>query len=1333
MAVDCYSTLGLDRSAPDELIDKAYRILARRYHPDSGASADAAKFERIQQAYEAISDPVRRATYDASVIEAERSGSATSRDIYQLLPLRFEQAVSGGRISIARLTDAGPNSLDIDVPASVENGERLRIPGYGETGANGQPAGDLVLIVAVEPHRTFRRQGLDLFVEVPVPIDIAMLGGRIKAPTLDGPVEVDVPAGTSGGANLRVRAKGLHNPNGQHGDLFVVPRIKIPRAVADEARSLASAEGADRKVDAHVVLFDPLGNRREFAIHAAATLVGRKSPSDLIIPDTSVSRRHCQFELREGKLWVHDVGSRNGTFVNRERADQVELKAGDVVTVGHAHFIVVIDGEPEDIKPTPSSLKEGIEAVEYMPVGAHAPAVGDPQQQADYAARLAELDDEERELQAIREEIDRDRERLNADKRALEEEREAIAASPPPGADAPPPVVDEATAAKLADAASQIESLRGEVDHVQAELAEATQALEAQRAKAAEATGQSESHRNEVASLTGQLDALRQELSSKGEAAAGAAEAAAQAAAATAALAASRGELDSDRESLRSERAALDKERESLADQQQRFESQQAETTARLDADRAELDQQREAFLATRQTADAAASDIDAQRAALEQTTHQLEADHTAVREQREQLDADRHQLDTDRSALDDRAAEFEAAKSQLDSDREALAAQREQVTAGQTALDAERDRFNTEHAELETARAEVDAARASLDSQREQLTEQGDDLTRQTEAIAETRTELEAQRQSLDTDREAFEAERAAFDGIRAEIDTQRSEIDKTRQAIEEAEAALRTSAADLERRTAELDERDRAASEREAELAERIESLEHRDQLLASRESELATAREQSDHRNADLDRRAAEIEAAEQQVAEARELETTLRDRAASLDARAVELDERESTLSTQRDQLDAATSKLTAAEREAEQRIADLERRASQLVDHLSGLGRGATPPAAPVVPVPAAVVSESPSDHDLEDDETAESPVDPKPETVVEPVAESPEPAAPRTGPVHFDFETSDAHPPIDMKPHHLRAASGYVDRKGHRHLFVDFIDEHRGAAHTWNAEVRYYHSDNGGKYQWVQTPMPRGQWTGDPATSAPDCFSTASPAVVVAGDTLLVFYAGRGGVDPEAKPSILAAPGEPGYLRSTIMLATCKVDAHGAPAEPFVHRGPVVEPGDEWDAMRVDQPTAVVVGDDVHLFYTGYDDARDLARRKLGYATAKLADLAFIKHPEPVLAVPGGGETPRIFAFESEFHLFYQHFDHMDAARWRHYVASDLPDFQLRDAHLFAGPHKKPGELMVWLDATGRLLSPHQALVTAESRGVSQLLPFDLAVVDEPVASASPA
>lgn len=1326
MAVDCYTTLGLDRSAPDELIDKAYRILARRFHPDSGASADAAQFARVQQAYEALSDPVRRATYDASVIEAERSGSASSHDIYQLLPLRFEQAVSGGRISIARLTDAGPNSLDIDVPASVENGERLRIPGYGEPGANGQAGGDLVLIVAVETHRTFRRQGLDLYVEVPVPIDIAVLGGRIKAPTLDGPVEVDVPAGTSGGANLRVRAKGLHNPNGQHGDLFVVPRIKIPRAVADEARSLAGTDGAERKVDARVVLFDPLGNRREFAIHAAATLVGRKSPSDLIIPDTSVSRRHCQFELRDDKLWIHDVGSRNGTFVNRERADQVELKAGDVVTVGHAHFIVVIDGEPEDIKPTPSSLKEGIEAVEYMPIGAHAPAAGDPQQQADYAARLAELDEEERELQSIREEIDRDRERLNADKRALEEEREAVAAAPPSATDSPEPVVDEKAAAKLVEAESLVESLRSEVDRTQAELAEAT--------------GQATSQRDEVASLTGQLDALRRELSSKGEAAAGVAEAAAQAAAATAALAASRIELDGDRESLKSERAALDKERESLADQQQRFEAQQSETTARLDADRAELDQQREAFLATRQTADAAASDIDAQRTALEQTTQQLEADHAAVREQREQLEADRHQLDTDRRAVDETSAELEAAQSQLesdraaldetraavDSDREALTTQREQVAAGQTALDAERERFAADHAEFDSARAELDAARTALDSQRDQLVEQGDDLTRQTEALAETRADLETQRRSLDTEREAFEAERAAVESARAAIDTDRGEIDKNRLAIEEAEAALRTSAADLERRTAELDDREGSVVDRETGLAERIESLEHRDQELASRESEIAAAREQSDHRAADLDRRAAEVEAAEQQVAEVHELETALRDRAASLESRTADLDDRESTLSAQREQLDAAANKLAAAEREAEQRIADLERRATQLVDHLSGLGRGANPPAAPVVPVPAAVVSEAPSDHDIEDDAPAQPPVEPKPEPVAEP-------SASRTGPAHFRFESSDAHLPIDVKPNHLRAASGYVDRKGHWHLFADFIDEKRGAAHTWNAEVRYYHSDNGGKWQWAQTPMPRGEWTGDPATSALDCFSTASPAVVVSGDTLLVFYAGRGGVDPEAKPSILAAPGEPGHLRSTIMLATCRVDADGSPAESFVHRGPVVEPGEGWDAMRVDQPTAVVVGDEVHLFYTGYDDARDLARRKLGYATAKLADLAFTKHPEPVLAVPGGGETPRVFAFENEFHLFYQHFDHMDAARWRHYVASDLPDFELRDANLFPGPNRKPGEVMVWLDATGRLLTPHQALVTAESRGVSQLLPFDLAVTGEPVGSGAPA
>lgn len=1226
MAVDCYSILGLDRSAPDELIDKAYRVLARRLHPDSGANPDPEEFARVHKAYEALSDPASRATYDASMLEAERSGHASAHDIYQLLPLRFEQAVSGGRISIARITKSGPASLDIDVPAAVENGERLRITGYGQPGANGQ-TGDLVLIVAVEPHRTFRRQGLDLYVEVPVPVDIAMLGGKIKAPSLNGPVDVDVPAGTSGGANLRVRAKGLHNPNGQHGDLFVVPRIKIPRAVADEARSLAEA-GGERKLDARVVLYDALGNQREFTLGGAATLVGRKSPSDLVIPDTSVSRRHCQFEIRDDKLWVHDVGSRNGTFVNRERAEQTELKPGDVVTVGHAHFVVVINGEPEDVKPTPSSLKEGIEAVEYLPVGGHLPVAGDPQQQADYTARLAELDAEERELQSIREEIDRDRERLNADRRAFDEEHQA---SPPaqPSADASASAADPEAASKLADAESRI------------------------------------------ATLTGELDALRREFSAKGEAATDAVADAAKITAETAALAAAREAFDTDRASVETAQKEVDDARRSLDADRASLDTERksiAELRERLDADRAELDRQREAFLATRESADAATSDLDAQRAALEQTSKQLEADHAAVREQRESLDTDRQQVDASR-------------------------------------------------AEVESATGELDAARARIASQRKQLDERSDDLNKQAEALTQTRAELEQQLASLEGDRESIAADRAAIETVRATLDESRAAIDKDRSAIEEAEAVLEKSAADLERRTADLDAREGAITARESTLAEGTESLEHREQQLAARESEIAAATEQAAHRTADLDRRAAEIEAAEQQIVEVRALESTLRDRAAELDTRESQVAESEATLAQQREQIDVASRKLADAERDAEQRIHDLERRAAQLVDHLQGLGRtGADTPA--VAPPPPAstppVVSEIASDID-DEDEIIPTDAD----------IDAPAPIAPaaHTGPPRFHLEPADHHLPIDVRPNHLRSAAGYIDRKGHWHLFADFIDEKRGAANTWNAEVRYYHSDNGAGWQWAQTPMPRGEWTGDPATSALDCFSTASPAAVVAGDTLLVFYAGRGGVGPDDKPSILAKPGEPGYLRSTIMLATCKVDADGSPADPFVPRGPVVEPGDTWDAMRVDQPTAVVVGDTVHLFYTGYDDARDLARRKVGYATATLADLEFTQHAEPVLAVPGGGETPRVFAHESRVHLFYQHFDHLDAARWRHYVSDDLPNFRLENADLFAGHDGKPCELMVWLDATGRLHTPHHALVTATDRGgISRLVPYTLAL-----------
>ena len=95
MSVDYYTILGLDRSAPDELVDKAYRILARKHHPDAGAGSDADAFARIQQAYEALSETHRRGTYDAGLIEAEQSGRGGGHDLYQLLPLRFEQAAVG--------------------------------------------------------------------------------------------------------------------------------------------------------------------------------------------------------------------------------------------------------------------------------------------------------------------------------------------------------------------------------------------------------------------------------------------------------------------------------------------------------------------------------------------------------------------------------------------------------------------------------------------------------------------------------------------------------------------------------------------------------------------------------------------------------------------------------------------------------------------------------------------------------------------------------------------------------------------------------------------------------------------------------------------------------------------------------------------------------------------------------------------------------------------------------------------------------------------------------------------------------------------------------------
>lgn len=300
---DYYARLGLPRSATPDDIKRAYRKLARKYHPDVSSESDAeAQFKDVAEAYEALRDPERRAAYDAvgSQHDAEKefhpppgwnsgfefSGGANSApghdhsdffealfgqaaasmrghsspadsagdDLHAKVEIQLLDSFRGGRRVIALQVPARdaqghlalrPRQLEVNIPKGMRNGQHLRLKGQGGPAHGTGSAGDLYLEVCVAPHRLFRLDGLDIHIDLPIAPWEAALGASVTVPTPDGSVQLAIPAGSPSGRSLRLRGKGL--PATPPGDLYAVLTIALPPADSDAARAafgaLASAFG----------------------------------------------------------------------------------------------------------------------------------------------------------------------------------------------------------------------------------------------------------------------------------------------------------------------------------------------------------------------------------------------------------------------------------------------------------------------------------------------------------------------------------------------------------------------------------------------------------------------------------------------------------------------------------------------------------------------------------------------------------------------------------------------------------------------------------------------------------------------------------------------------------------------------------------------------------------------------------------------------------------------------------------------------------------------------------------------------------------------------------
>lgn len=283
---DPYHILGVSRTATPEEIKRAYRKLAKEHHPDRNRDKPDAeqKFKEVQAAYEVVGDPQRRAQFDqfgaggprpdvnewfrgggrhpegvrvefdsmgdlSSIFEqffnrgpspargrrrAAANGRAQSTEIEQHVELTFLEAARGTTRELLITDERGREQrIAVHIPAGVSDGQKIRAPNVAGGRAH------VILHCSVAPHPYFRRDGLDLLLDVPMTFSEASLGGPVEIPTLDGSAVVSIPPGTSSGSKLRLRGKGLVDPRaGQPGDLYAVVKIVAPKQLSERARQL---------------------------------------------------------------------------------------------------------------------------------------------------------------------------------------------------------------------------------------------------------------------------------------------------------------------------------------------------------------------------------------------------------------------------------------------------------------------------------------------------------------------------------------------------------------------------------------------------------------------------------------------------------------------------------------------------------------------------------------------------------------------------------------------------------------------------------------------------------------------------------------------------------------------------------------------------------------------------------------------------------------------------------------------------------------------------------------------------------------------------------------
>lgn len=306
---DYYKTLGVKKTASQDEIQRAYRKLARKYHPDINKASDAEeKFKQINEAYEVLGDPGKRAKYDQfgsgrdgqfvnqgyqggenvqfhfsnadpgqfsdffhnlfggggwnfteeSGFRGDGVRRRRGRDHETAINITLADAYHGTKknIELERIEQGSdgrptrtPRSYDVTIPKGVTDGSLIRLAGQGGSGSGGGEAGDLFLRVNILPDSRFTLNGHDLTTTVDIAPWEAVLGAKVIVPTVDGRINITVPVGTQSGQTLRVRGKGMPVAPGRYGDLLINIRIVVPQHLTARERRLFEELAKESRFD----------------------------------------------------------------------------------------------------------------------------------------------------------------------------------------------------------------------------------------------------------------------------------------------------------------------------------------------------------------------------------------------------------------------------------------------------------------------------------------------------------------------------------------------------------------------------------------------------------------------------------------------------------------------------------------------------------------------------------------------------------------------------------------------------------------------------------------------------------------------------------------------------------------------------------------------------------------------------------------------------------------------------------------------------------------------------------------------------------------------------